>query len=74
MKEENKLLNDEDKILGLKKCPDNNLKNHYISYCWFKHRFVANVCEDCFKKTIDQDLDISEISKEAYEMRKNLKR
>jgi hypothetical protein len=72
-KEDNILLNDKDKILELKQCPHDNLKTHYMSYCLFKRRFVARICEECFED-IDQDLDIFEISKESYEMRKNLKR
>ena len=69
----NKLLNNEDKILGLKQCPDNNPKTRYVSYTLDKHRFVARVCEDCFKEVYDADM-VSEISKESYKMRKNLKR
>jgi|TARA_B110000438_G_C15437525_1_gene488946 hypothetical protein len=50
----------------IKKCNDNNPKTHYVSYTLYQIKFVAKVCDQCFKET-QEDSDMETISKESFE-------
>ena len=52
--------------MQIKKCNDDNPKNNYVSYTLGKTKFVAKVCDQCFKET-KEDLDLETISKESFE-------
>lgn len=52
--------------MRIKKCKDDNPKNNYVSYTLGKTKYVARVCDECFKET-KEDLDLETISKESFE-------
>jgi hypothetical protein len=52
--------------LRIKKCNDDNPKKNYVSYTLGKTKFIAKICDQCFKET-KEDLDIETISKESFE-------
>ena len=52
--------------MRIKKCKDDNPKNNYVSYTLGKTKYVAKVCDECFKET-KEDLDLETISKESFE-------
>jgi len=50
----------------IKKCNDENPKNNYVSFTISKIKFVARVCDQCFKES-KEDLELETISKESFE-------
>jgi len=53
--------------LQIKKCNDDNSpKSNYVSYTLGKTKYVAKVCDQCFKET-EEDLELETISKESFE-------